>query len=325
MFEGTPPSAQAADAELQANSRLLRLATYAAVSVASLLIVIKFIAWVMTDSVSLLSTLIDSLLDVGASLINLVAVHHALQPPDREHRFGHGKAEPLAGIVQAAFISGSALFLLIQAGERLVRPRAIGNADVGIVVMVFGIALTAVLVLFQRFVIRKTNSVAIKGDSIHYQMDILVNGGVLLSLFLASRFDWLYADPIFAIGIAAYIFWGAWQIGKLALHLLMDHELPQEDRDRIRSIAMAHPGVRALHDLRTRSSGQQAFIQFHMEMDGDMTLFDAHVISDQVEAEIMRAFPNAEVIIHEDPEGIEEQHPDMAYRRFSSDSKNDTT
>ncbi|MEQ8195366.1 MAG: cation diffusion facilitator family transporter, partial [Rhodospirillales bacterium] len=289
MFEGTPPSAQAVEAETPPNSTLLRMATYAAVAVASLLIIVKFVAWVMTDSVSLLSTLIDSLLDVGASLINLVAVHHALQPPDREHRFGHGKAEPLAGIVQAAFISGSALFLLIQAGERLIRPRPIENADVGIAVMIFGIALTAALVLFQRYVIRKTGSVAIKGDSIHYQMDVLVNGGVLLSLFLATQFDWLYADPLFAFGIAGYIFWGAWQIGSLALNLLMDHELPQEDRDRIRLIAMAHPGVKALHDLRTRSSGQQAFIQFHMEMDGNMTLFDAHMISDQVEAELMRA------------------------------------
>ncbi len=293
------------------------MATYASVSVALVLIVAKLSAWFMTESVSLLSTLIDSLLDVGASLINLIAVHHALQPPDREHRFGHGKAEPLAGLAQSAFIIGSAVFLIIQASERLIHPRDVLNPEIGIGVMIFGIVLTTLLVAFQRYVISKTNSVAIRGDSAHYQMDILVNASVLLSLVLASQFGWRYADPLFAIGISAYIFWGAWKIGQKSLSMLMDEELPQEDRDRIRTIAKSHPGVHEIHDMRTRSSGAQIFIQFHMEMDGNMTLFDAHLISDQVEVEILSAFPNAEVIIHEDPEGLDEKHSDIAYRRYS--------
>ncbi len=288
-------------------ARLMRLATYASVSVAGILIVAKFAAWLATDSVSLLSTLIDSLLDVGASLVNLVAVRQALQPADREHRFGHGKAEPLAGLAQAAFICGSAAFLLIEAGKRFIQPQVLENTETGIAVMVFSIALTVVLVLFQRHVVRQTGSIAIGADSMHYKMDVLVNASVIVSLILATRLGWQWADPLFATAIAGYIVWGAGTIGHQALNILMDRELPDAEREHIRQIALAHPGVRDLHDLRTRSSGPQVFIQLHLEMDGNITLHRAHEISDQVEAEIERAFPKAEVLIHEDPEGVDEK------------------
>ena len=285
----------------------MRLATYASVSVAVVLIVAKFAAWLATDSVSLLSTLIDSLLDAGASLINLYAVRQALQPADREHRFGHGKAEPLAGLAQAAFICGSAAFLLIEAGKRFIQPRVLDNTEIGIAVMVFSIALTVALVLFQRHVVRQTGSVAISADSVHYRMDVLVNASVIVSLILVTEMGWRWADPLFATAIAGYIVWGAAVIGRQALNLLMDRELPDAERQRIRQIALAHPGVRNMHDLRTRSSGLQLFIQLHLEMDGAITLTRAHEISDQVEAEIERAYPMAEVIIHEDPEGVDEK------------------
>jgi len=320
MTEGSSTSSVDKADKQAVNARLLRLATYASVSVAVILIGAKFAAWVLTDSVSILSTLIDSLLDAGASMVTLFAVHHALQPPDAHHRFGHGKAEPLAGLGQAAFITGSAAFLLIQAGERLLNPRTVLDVDLGLAVMVFGIVLTLALITFQSLVIRKTNSIAIKGDLAHYRMDVLVNFSVIVALLLSTHLEWEYADPLFAIGISIYIVWGAWRIGMQALNLLMDKELPQEDRDRIRTIVMSHPGVRSVHDMRTRSSGTQLFIQFHLEMDGNMTLFDAHTISDQVEAELMRAFPNSEIIIHEDPEGLDEQHAEMAYQRFSPDA-----
>jgi ferrous-iron efflux pump FieF len=288
------------------SQRLLRLATYASVSVAAVLIVCKFGAWLATDSVSLLSTMIDSMLDVLASLVNLIAVRHALQPADREHRFGHGKAEPLAGLAQAAFISGSAVFLVLESVERLIRPREITSTDVGLIVMVFSIVLTLALVGFQRYVVAKTGSVAIKADSLHYQTDVLVNLSVIVSLLLASKLGWTLADPIFAIGIVAYIVWGALKIGRSSLDLLMDHELPDEDRTRIRDISLSHAGVIDIHDLRTRSSGQQSFIQLHLEMDGNISLFEAHEISDAVELSLQEAFPTAEVLIHEDPEGVEE-------------------
>ncbi len=287
--------------------RLMKAATYASVSVAVTLIAAKFAAWIATDSVSLLSTLVDSLLDAGASVINLIAVRHALQPADAEHRFGHGKAEALAALSQAAFICGSAAFLLLQAGERLFNPQAVTHPLVGYWVMGFSIVMTLGLVAFQRHVVRKTGSLAIRGDSIHYRMDLLVNAGVIVSLFLATGLGWNLADPVFAIGIVAYIFWGASEIGKTALNMLMDRELPDADRNRIRDIAREHPDVRDVHDLKTRTSGTRSFIQMHLEMDGAITLDAAHEISEAVMHEIEREFPDSEVLIHEDPEGVEER------------------
>ncbi len=282
----------------------MRAATYASVSVAGTLVAVKLAAWLATDSVSLLSTMIDSLLDMAASVVNLLAVRRALRPADRSHRFGHGKAEALSGLAQSAFISGSALFLVFEAGKRLVDPRAVVNTEIGYAVMVLAIVLTLALVVFQRLVVRRTGSVAITADSIHYQSDLLINASVILSLFLATEWGWTAADPIFAIAIAGYLGWGAIRIGLKSLELLMDHELPQEERKRIQEIALAHPSVIDMHDLRTRSSGTQVFIQLHLEMAGEITLVEAHGISDQVMYKILDAFPNAEVLIHEDPEGI---------------------
>ena len=289
-------------------ARLMRLATYASVSVASVLIVTKFVAWVMTDSVSLLSTLVDSLLDAAASVVNLIAVRHALQPADAEHRFGHGKAEPLAGLAQAAFIVGSAVFLLFEAGDRVVSPHMVVRAPIGYAVVVFSIVLTIALVLFQRYVVRKSGSVAISADSLHYQTDVLINGSVLVSLFLSSEMGIAHADPLFAIGIAVYIIYTASRIGKEALNILMDRELPDEERERIKEVARSQPGVQGVHDLRTRSSGAQVFIQMHVEIDGDLPLREAHEIADRVEIEVGNAFPNAEVIVHQDPDDIDEDH-----------------
>lgn len=292
-------------------ARLMRLATYASVSVASILIAAKFGAWMMTGSVSLLSTLIDSLLDAAASLINLFAVRHALQPADKEHRFGHGKAESLAGLAQAAFISGSAAFLLIEAGERLFNPQMVQRTELGYAVMAVSIALTLVLVGFQRHVVNKTGSLAISADSAHYRMDVLVNISVVISLILVSQLGWNYADPLFAIGIAVYIVWGALEIGYEAYHVLMDRELPDEDRAKIRAIATAHPDVNGMHDLRTRTSGPNVFIQMHLEMDREMPLIKAHAVAEAVMYDIEKEFPQAEVIIHEDPAGIEERRAEF--------------
>ncbi len=287
--------------------RLKRRAARASVSVAGILILAKAVAWMATGSISMLSTLIDSLLDMAASLINLLAIRHASQPPDREHRFGHGKAEPLAGLAQAAFVSGSVAFLLFQAGERLVRPLPIANSDFGIAVMLLSIVLTLGLVAYQRHVIRKTSSVAISADSLHYKADLLTNMGVVLALVLASRFGWTAADPLFALAIAVVIMHGVWGILRNSLNLLMDRELPEPDRARIRTIANGHPGVIAMHDLRTRSSGTHTFIQMHLEMEAEITLKQAHDIAESVMQEIEQAFPDAEVLIHEDPYGVPER------------------
>jgi ferrous-iron efflux pump FieF len=287
-------------------ARLMRLATYASVATALALIVAKVVAYLLTDSVSMLSTLLDSLMDAAASLVNLIAVRHALTPADREHRFGHGKAEALAGLGQSTFIAGSAAFLLFESIGRLVSPQPVTNGLVGIGVMLFSMALTLVLVLFQRHVIRRTSSIAVSADSLHYVGDIAANLAVLAALVLSSQFGWNRSDPIFAIGVSFYVGFTAWQIARGAFDMLMDREMPDEERSRIRAIVMANPRVRNMHDLRTRRSGPHRFIQFHLEMDPEMRLTEAHILSDEVEAAILKEFPAAEVIIHEDPEGVAE-------------------
>ncbi len=213
---------------------------------------------------------------------------------------------------QSAFIAGSAMFLLLEAGNRLVNPSAIQNSGLGIVVMGVSIVATVLLVGFQRQVIRKTNSVAIKADSLHYLSDLVVNCAVIASLLLWRQFGWTFVDPIFAAAIGCYILWTAWQIAHSAFDLLMDRELPDASRQKIRDIALAHAEVRDLHDLRTRSSGNATFIQFHLELEGDMPLMRAHTVSDQVEDAILVAFPGAEVIIHQDPAGLPEPRPGFA-------------
>lgn len=293
-------------------ARLMRLATYASVSTAVLLVAAKLAAWIATDSVAMLSALIDSVLDVLASLVNLLAVRQALQPADREHRFGHGKAEALAGLGQAAFITGSAVFLLFQAARRLASPEAVENSEVGIAVMVLAIIATFALVIFQRYVVRETGSVAIAADSLHYRSDLLLNASVIAALILSASFGWRSADPIFAIGIVAVVLFSAWRILRTAFDTLMDREFSDDLREQIRSIALSHPEVRDMHDLRTRKSGADSFIQLHLDLTVDISLLRAHEIADAVEAKIKEAFPEAEVMIHQDPEGIAENRADFA-------------
>lgn len=286
--------------------RLMRRATYASVSVAVFLIAIKFVAWLLSDSVAMLATLVDSMLDAAASLVNLFAVRQALTPADREHRFGHGKAEPLAGLIQSAFIAGSALFLFVEVGRRIAGPREIQEGGIALVVMGISIVMTVALVFYQRHVIRETASLAISADKLHYLSDLLANISVAVAVILATQFGLHWADPLFGAIIATYIVWSAWQIIQQSLDQLMDRELPDEERKRIREIALSHPEVRSVHDLRTRSSGRDIFIQLHIELDPSATLMHAHVVSDAVEARLQAAFPAAEVIIHQDPEGLDE-------------------
>jgi len=284
-----------------ARETLLRRATTAAVAVAVFLILIKLFAFYTTQAVSLLSSLIDSLMDMCASLINLFAVRQALVPADNEHRFGHGKVEPLAGLAQAAFITGSSLFLCFEAVRRLLHPVTVEHGTVGILVMLISLVVTIGLVTYQRHVIRQTGSLAVGADSIHYASDVAMNLGVIVALVLTVNFGWVYADPLFAIGIAAYILYSVALIARRSLDQLMDRELPEPDRDKIINLAQAHPGVRNVHDLRTRASGYHRFIQLHLEVDGSLDLAQAHQIAVDVQTSIEVAFPEADVIIHEDP------------------------
>lgn len=283
------------------------MATYVAVATAILLVLLKLYAWIVSDSVSILSTLVDSFLDLLASAINLLAVRHALSPADREHRFGHGKAEPLAALGQSGFIIGSGLFVLIEALSHLSNPEPITHGMVGIIVILVSIVLTIVLVSFQKFVIRISKSEAIEADSLHYQGDILINFSVLISLGISLYWGLPFIDSLFGAGIAIFLVYSASKIIRKSLDSLMDRELPDEEREKVLQIALSHPKVRGLHDLRTRRAGRTTFIQLHLEMDGHIELNEAHTVSDEVQANIEAVFDEAEVIIHEDPAGIEDQ------------------
>lgn len=267
---------------------------------AGFLIVAKLAAYAVTGSVSMLASLVDSVMDSFASLINLFAIRYALQPPDEQHRFGHGKAEPLAGLAQAAFIAGSAIFLVFHATDRLRYKHDLEQIGVGLGVMVLAIVMTLLLLAIQRYVIRKTGSTAIRADSLHYLTDLLTNITVLLALYLSGR-GWTWADPVFAIAVAIYIFYSAFHIGHEAFQQLMDRQLPDEILQQIRATATRHPEVTGTHELLTRQAGHTRFVQMHLELDEAMSLKRAHAIADEVEKEILDFLPGAEVIIHQDP------------------------
>lgn len=294
-------------ADPPAAKRLRLRASYASLAVAAVLILVKFIAWLGTGSVALLSSLIDSLVDAAASLVNFFGVRHAAVPADREHRFGHGKAEPLAALAQSAFLAGSALWLMAEAIRRMVSPAPVVNPPTGIAVMVFSMIVTAALVTYQRHVVRRTGSLAVGADELHYRGDIMLNLGVIATLAIGSAWSVPLLDPLFGASVGVWIIYSAVKIARLSLTQLMDRELPDGERARVRVIAESHPEVSAVHDIRTRTAGPTAFIQLHIEMDGAMNLLRAHEISDEVEMRLREAFPHAEIIIHEDPAGIEER------------------
>ena len=281
--------------------RLIILATRASVAVAFILLVIKIYAWLATGSMGVLAALVDSLLDLGASLINMFAVRYALVPADEDHRFGHGKAEALAGLGQAAFIVSSALFLIIYTLERIVHPELLESFDVGVSVIGISMIITFFLVAFQRHVVKATGSIAVKADSVHYASDLITNAGILVGLGL-YYFGWLYSDPIIGLLIGIYILKCALEIGYESVQLLLDRELPKEEQDLIHQLATKHPSVIEVHDVRTRQSGQTKFIQLHLVLDGNLTLRDAHSLSDEVDKNIREEFQYADILIHQDPD-----------------------
>ena len=282
------------------HARLLRLATRASVAVACTLIVAKAIAWWLSGSVSMLAGLTDSALDGVTSMLNLLAVHYALRPADDDHRYGHGKAESLAGMAQALFIGGSAVLIAFQAYQRLQTPEPLGAPWLSIGVIVFSLLLTAALLVLQHRVIKQTGSNAVRADSLHYRSDMLLNGSILIALILAG-FGFEQLDAWFGLGIAAYILWSAIQIARESFSVLMDEELPADVSQRMLELACSVPGVLGAHDLRTRISGNHWFVQLHLELPGELTLSVAHGISDQAADAIHQAYPRAEVLVHADP------------------------
>ncbi len=247
--------------------------------------------------------LTDSLLDGVTSFLNLLAVHYAVRPADDDHRYGHGKAESLVGMAQALFIAVSAVLIAFQAIERLKHPEPIGAPWIGIGVIVFSLVMTVALLVLQHRVVKATGSNAVRADSLHYRSDLLLNGSILVALVLAS-FGWPQLDAWFGLGIAGYILWSAIQIARQSFSVLMDEELPADVSQNMLELACSVPGVLGAHDLRTRISGNIWYVQLHLELPGELTLSVAHDLSDRAAEAIERRYPQAEVLVHADPQEV---------------------
>lgn len=279
---------------------LMRMATRASVAVASTLVLAKAAAWWLSGSVAMLGSMADSALDLIASLVTMLAVRTALLPPDHDHRFGHGKAEALAGLFQAAIMSGSAVFIFLESLTRLWSPEPVVRSDLIMAASAVAIVLSLALVMFQSYVVRQSRSLAIAGDHLHYKGDLLLNASVIVSAWLSLQ-GVMAADGLFGMLIAGYILYGAYDIARPAIDMLMDKEFEDSEREKIFNIVMSGAGVRGLHELKTRRSGRDLFIQMHIEVDGNMTVQEAHIVTGELEATLGEAFPDSEIFIHVDP------------------------
>lgn len=301
--------------EPAANSALRKFSSRTTFAVATVLIVVKFAAWMGTGSIALLTSTVDAIVDAGASLVTYLGVRYADRPPDRDHRFGHGKGEAVAAFTQATFLAGAASVLAFQSIERMLFPLPVASIDVGVWVIGGSLVAAAGLVGLQTWVVRATGSTAIAADRAHYMTDVAVNAGVLLALVATKFTGWQRADPTFALVISCYMFWNAHQIAQEALTQLLDRELPRHDRQRIRDRVLACPGVRNLHDLRTRHAGDRVFIEFHLEVDGDLTVNQGHEIGDAAETAVVKLLPGTvEVTGHLEPFGIDDDRLDDRVR-----------
>ena len=290
--------------DLAARARLTRSAAFASIAMAVSLAALKVWAVMRTDSTAMLGSLADTALDIVASVATLIGVWIAAQPADLEHRFGHGKAEALAAMFQVVLISLSAFGLAFRSVEQLLSGHRVAGASEGILVSLLAIAGTFGLLWWQRQVIRRTGSIAIKTDNIHYKSDLFLNSGVILALALDHYLNVGGADPLFGLAIAVWLAWGGWKASAEALDHLMDKEWPDEKREQFLAVLAKHPELKGVHDLRTRTSGAHDFVQFHAMVNGEMTVAQAHRVMDEIEERIEREFPGVEVLIHPDPEGL---------------------
>jgi ferrous-iron efflux pump FieF len=284
-------------------ARLTARAAIASSVMAVTLIILKTYAAIQTSSMAMLGSLADSGLDLIASLIVLHAVRIAAQPADHEHRYGHGKAEALAALVQVILISFSAMFIAFRATQRLINGARTGDAELGIGVSVVALVLTVGLITYQRHVVKRTGSLAIGTDRLHYSSDLMLNGSVIVALALDQLAGLTGADAVFGVLIAAWLLWGAWSASSRALDQLMDREWPDDLRERFLAAAREYPELAGLHDFRTRTSGTHQFAQFHVWVPADWTVKEAHDRLDAAEEELQKRFPNTEILIHVDPEG----------------------
>jgi ferrous-iron efflux pump FieF len=294
------------------DTRLRRLASAASLGVAVALVAVKLAAWILTGSVALLTSAVDALVDTAAALATFFGVRYAERPPDQEHRFGHGKGEAVAGFAQAAFLAGAAFALIFQSVERLIFPQPIKELGLGLGVISISLLAACGLVVMQTWVVRQTGSTAISADRAHYLTDVAVNVAVLVAFGVTRMTGWERADPAFALVIAAYMLWNSRAIANDVLTQLLDRELSREDRRRIKEKVLSCAGVQGVHDLRTRLSGDRTFVEFHLEVNGQLTIDYGHAVSDAVELAVEQLFLPAivEVIAHLEPTGIDDDRLD---------------
>lgn len=298
--------------------KLVKRATLFAVFTAATLIAIKLVAWWSTGAVSLMASLFDSGIDMLASGVNFLMVRYALLPADRNHSFGHGKAESLAALGQSAFVAGSAVFLVLASIKSILHPIPLDVPVFGIIVTLISLGMTFLLMSYQYYVIRQTKSQAICADRLHYQADMLTNGAVLLALIL-SWYGFYWADGVFALIISGYILYNAFQISRIACQSLLDKALPEHDIRKIEKIARSVTHVKGVHDIRTRQSGKTTFIQLHLEFPDNMSLIEAHTLSDGVMMALNKVFPNSDITIHQDPVSVVQQELTQGYEMSTLD------
>lgn len=295
----------------ESDAALRKFASTASLTMAVLLVVLKFLAWLATGSIALLTSAVDAMVDVGASLATFAGIRYAQRPADEDHRFGHGKGEAVAGFTQAMFLAGAAVVLAFQSIQRLIFPQNLAALDFGLWIIAFSLAAAIALVVMQSWVVARTGSTAIEADRKHYLTDVAVNTAVLAALAITHLSGWRRADPLFAIFISAYMLFNARAIALEALTQLLDRELSPEDREHITRTALACKGAKSLHDLRTRYAGDRSFVEFHLEVDGHLSVNEGHAIGDAVESAVTKALPGrAEVTVHLEPFGIVDERLD---------------
>lgn len=303
--------------EKEAQNKLKRAASAASVALAAALTLLKVAAAVYTGSLAVLSSMIDSLADIFASSITFVAVKFASMQATDDHRYGFGKAEAISALVQSAFVAGSGIFVLYDGIMRLFMRKTVGDPDFGIVVMVISLAATTALILFQKYVAKRTNSLAIAADSAHYTVDVVTNLAIIATLVVVKFWGIYWFDTVTALAVAGYLLLNAYKLACGAVSVLTDAELSDDIRKKVCRIVMENPFSQGIHDLRTRDLGGAYMFEFHLELDGDLPLSAAHEMTETVEDNLLDEFPNAQIIIHQDPVGVKEDRLDhkLRYRR----------
>lgn len=283
------------------NNQLNKKAIILPIVISALLIIFKIYGFSQTNSVSILASLLDSIMDVVISLINITAIIYATKPADDDHKFGHNAIEDIVGLIQATFIATSALFIVYKATTNFSHAQTITNNIDGIIVMCVSTAALLLIVIYQKIAIKQTDSTIVKSDSLHYTSDILTNLVIIVSLILTTNSKFKLVDPILALLIATYIIYVAYEIGKKCFDNLMDKELEEKELKEIHQIIISQEGVKGYHELKTRRSGNRIFIQAHVDIDKTLSFIQAHIITDKLEDNLLKAYNNSEIIIHSDP------------------------